>query len=141
MTNLQDTLNVTKLQKFANEHGIVLKLKSEVGFGRPCIGFTHGNGYIDYNPIHMGTYDDLPGFEDRRISEAAPVDAYHKHQCLAVLVETDRERAIAQLAEWVDAMNEIGVEIVEYETGAKGVQAQLTGVLGYAVRPKTGDGA
>jgi len=127
---------ITKLQTFANKHGVVLQLEGECGFGRQCVGFTHGNSYIDYNPINLDTYDVIEGFEDERIAEAAPEDAYHKHMCLAVLVDTDRDKAIAQLAKWADAMDEIGIEFVTYETGAKGMQALVSGHLGRAVRPK-----
>ncbi len=128
---------IEKLQKFANDHGVVLDLDGEVGMGRPCVGFRHGNSYVDYNPITMGgNYDDVPGFEDRQIAESAPPDAYHKHQCLAVLVETDREKAIEQLGDWVDAMNTIGVEMIDYRTGATGIQAMITPPIGMAVRAK-----
>jgi hypothetical protein len=130
-------MTIEKLQKFANDHGLVLNLEGEVGIGRECVGFTHGNSYVDYNPITMGgDYDPVPGFEDERIAKAAPEDAYHKHQCLAVLVQTDREKAIEQLGEWVDAMNEIGVEMVDYRTGATGMQTLMTPPIGRAVRPK-----
>ncbi len=131
-------MSIEKLQAFANDHSLVLDLANgEVGFGRACVGFLHGDKYVDYNPIRMGgDYDRLPGFDDERIAEAAPADAYHKHQCLAVLVDTDRDKAIAQLTEWVDAMNEIGVEIVRYATGAVGMQAMVSGTHGMAVRPK-----
>ena len=85
---------IEKLQQFANNHGVVLNLEGEVGLGRPCVGFTHGNNYVDFNPITMGgNYERVEGFEDERIAEAAPIDTYHKHDCLAVLVETDREKA------------------------------------------------
>ncbi len=128
---------IEKLQKFANDHGVVLQLQGECGFGRPCVGFTHGGNWVDYKPLTMGgDYTPVPGFEDDQIQSSAPPDAYHKHQCLAVLIETDREKAIAQLGDWVDAMNTIGVEMVDYRTGATGIQAMMTPPIGMAVRAK-----
>ncbi len=128
---------IEKLQKFANDHDMVLVLEGECGFGRACVGFTHGDKYVDYQPYRMtGDYDRVPGFEDDRIAEAAPEDAYHKHPCLAVLVESDHDKAVTQLGEWVDVMNELDVEVVRYKTGATGPQLLMSGAFGMAVRPK-----
>lgn len=125
------------LQRFANDHGIVLQLEGSVGFGRECVGFTHGDNYVAYNPLRYPDFEPVSGFEDDSIGDCAPADAYHKHNCLAVLVhDGDRDNAILQLVQWVEAMNEFGVEVAEYETGATGLQAMMTGVLGRAVRKK-----
>jgi hypothetical protein len=126
------------LQAFANKHKVVLEDKGECGFGRPCVGFTYGGNYIDYNPMSMGSdYKQIWPY-DSRLSTPAGVDAYHKHDCVAVLVTDDNyEAALDQLLKWVEHLESHGVlEVVQYETGADGIQALVSGVFGRAIRFK-----
>jgi hypothetical protein len=130
--------SLLKLSVFADKHGISLVSKGECGFGRPCVGFTKNSNYIDYCPIDMSTYDPIPKLEDDRLYPPDSVNAYHKHNCLAVLVDgDDYTKALGELAEWVDHLTEQGeVEVVSYRTGASGMQAMLSGSTGFAVRIK-----
>lgn len=127
------------LQEFANKHGIVLEKEGEVGFGRSCVGFTHGSGYIDFNPCKMGgDYKDIKELYDERLWAPDEVDSYHKHQCLAVLVHgDDYDEGLKQLEVWIRHLESQGeVEVVDYETGATGIQAVLSGHMGKAIKLK-----
>jgi hypothetical protein len=123
------------LQRFANEHKLILEDHGEVGFGRPCVGFLHGHNYVDYNPMNLESFEYIPGF---KIDDPVPsgVNAYHKHDCMAVLVENDDyDEALRQLNEWVKHLESLGtVEIVQYETGARGMQAVISGFFGKAIK-------
>ncbi len=120
-------------QDFADKHGIEFSAKGEVGFGRDCVGFTKNERYIDCNPFgDAPDYSYIHGEHDERLYAPDDVDAYHKHECLAVLGEGDK--AIEGLANWVKSLESYGeVEIVEFKTDATGLQAMLTGSVGYAV--------
>jgi hypothetical protein len=132
-----------QLEQFAIKHKLILEDHGEVGFGRPCVGYIKGNGYVDYNP-HLPLTDDFefpPVFPDDDIYRPpygdGVKDAYHKHDCLAVLVhDDDYNEALRQLAIWVDDLEARGVYVAEYHTGAQGLQALLTGLIGYAIRFK-----
>lgn len=128
------------LQRFANAHKIVLEDHGEVGFGRPCVGFTHGNSYVDIHPLNMATYDRIWP-DDDRLNAPSGVAAYHKHDCLAVLVDNDDyTEALCQLDVWVRHLESQGeLEVVDYNTGVSGVQAMFSGVLGHALRFKAHD--
>jgi hypothetical protein len=128
-------------RQFANKHKVIFEDKGECGFGRPCVGFIRGSGYIAHNPCTSGDYSPIAEFADDRLYPPVPVpDAYHKHDCLAVLARGDEpnyEKAIEQLAAWVKHLESLGeVEVGQYETGATGLQAALSGMLGWAVRIK-----
>lgn len=81
------------LQEVAAKWECQLELEGEVGFGRECVGIQDAGGthYVDY--LHLEESDRLkpPWWQ--------PVDAYHKHPCLAVLGRD--EIAVSQLYEWV----------------------------------------
>jgi len=129
------------LQEFANKHGIVLTKKGEVGFGRPCVGFTHGGNYVAHNPYtHGGNYEPIKEFEDERLYAPDEVDAYHKHTCLAVLCKDSDEgyeEGLKQLEIWIRHLESLGeIEFVSYETGATGMQAMLSGFTGMAIKIK-----
>lgn len=122
------------IQAFANRHKVIFQDKGEVGFGRSCVGLESGEKYIDYNPYSSGNYEPIPGFQGDFLPEGVP-DAYHKHDCIAVLVSGDQyDEAIQQLCIWVKYLESLNVEIVQYATGATGVQAMFSGVFGKAVR-------
>lgn len=127
------------LQRFANEHRVIFQDKGKVGFGRPCVGFiSQGGNYVDYEPISYADYEPILGFDNSPRPSDNITDAYHKHNCLAVLVRDENyDEALRQLNEWVIEMEAKGpVEIAEYETGAVGMQAMFSGVIGYAIRYK-----
>jgi len=44
------------------------------------------------------------------------------------------DEAIRQLYDWVEKLNELNVTIEEFQTGAIGMQAIITGTTGYAVK-------
>ena len=131
--------HIENIDNFAKEHGVFFKQKGECGFGRPCVGLlsSEEGNYVDYNPT-SDVYDDEVGFkpiftEEPLFYDIAPEDAYHKHDCFAVLVHDDNyAEGIRQLSEWVDNLREMGVELKTYETGAVGIQALLSGKTGYA---------
>jgi hypothetical protein len=133
-----DAIEARKIcENFAIEHKVIFDDEGECGFGRPCVGFRDGS-WIAHNPDKMKPSEwghDYHPIDDLKCDACLPpegVDAYHKHDCLAVLGRGDD--AITQLAEWVVYMQSQGrVEIVSYETGATGLQAMLSGVVGRAV--------
>ncbi len=120
------------IQEFANRFKLIFEEEGECGFGRECVGLTNGNNYVDYNPTHSETYEYIDGFYDERFDEIAPPDAYHKHDCLAVLGRG--EVPIRQLAEWVIKLNDLGAVVEKYPTGATGLQAMISGRHNFAVR-------
>lgn len=74
-----------------------LELQGEVGFGRECVGVIHGESYPDwrwYNEDYTECLSDKINGEIFR-----PEDAYHKHDCVAVLGRG--EKAEAQLYDWL----------------------------------------
>lgn len=121
------------LRAFAERHAITLELDGTVGV-RPCVGFLRGTEYVRYNPFDMTTFEAVAGFEGSEIEDAAPPNAHHEHRCLAVLIETDKDTAIAELADWALALAELDLELVEYETGARGPQLLITPARGHALR-------
>lgn len=129
------------LQRFANEHKVILEDHGECGFGRPCVGFVRGRGYVDYRPCAYPDFKPIETFDDDRLCppDDAP-DAYHKHDCLAVLAHgpedaEDYDEALRQLHIWVKHLESLGpLEVVSYSTGATGIQAVFGGVTGWAIR-------
>lgn len=85
---------------------LVLQLEGEVGFGRECVGVTHGGSYPDYMDHDDETYETLFGEEVWK-----PDDAYHKHGCVSVLGRG--EHAESQLYEWLKWFYENGYVIHE----------------------------
>lgn len=121
------------IEEFCERFELTFEDEGEVGFGRECVGILKGTNYVNYNPsLSGGNYDTIKELFDEEFYGLAPEDAYHKHDCLCVLGRSDE--SIKQLSEWVDALNEYGVEVVEYETGAQGLQAMMTGYVGYAIK-------
>ena len=120
------------IQEFANRFKLIFEEEGECGFGRECVGLTDGNNYVDYNPTRNPDYEYVEGFYDERFFDISPENAYHKHNCFAVLGRG--EEAIRELSDWVDKLNELGVVVEKYATGATGIQAMLSGTHNYAVR-------
>lgn len=120
------------IQEFANRFKLIFEEEGECGFGRECVGLTNGSNYVDYNPTDSVSYDYIKDFYNEKLYDIAPENAYHKHNCLAVLGR--EESSIIELSEWIDKLNELGAVVEEYATGATGMQAILSGTHNYAVR-------
>lgn len=120
------------IQEFANRFKLIFEEKGECGFGRDCVGLTNGSNYVDYNPTSEPNYEYVKEFYDERFFDIVPENAYHKHNCLAVLGHG--ESSIIELSEWIDKLNELGAVVEKYKTGATGIQAILSGFENYAVR-------
>lgn len=127
-----------KLEKFALKHKLILEEKGEVGFGRPCVGFLTGDSYVYYNPISEGDYMPIKELYDARHYNIVPDDAYHKTDCMAVLVHEDNyNEGLKQLGEWIDKLEKIGVEVVGFDPKPDSLlQAMLTGITGKALKLK-----
>ena len=120
------------IQEFANRFKLIFEDDGEVGFGRKCVGLTNGSNYVDYNPTQYPNYDYVEKFYDERLFDIVPENAYHKHNCLAVL--GNEETSIIQLSEWIDKLKELGAVVEKYKTGATGMQALFTGTENYAIK-------
>lgn len=120
------------IQKFANKHKLVFNDEGECGFGRDCVGLLHGDQYVAFNPYSQPDYEPIEDFQDDRFNDIAPSDAYHKHDCIAVLGHG--EEPLKQLSEWVDKLDELGATVESYVTGATGIQALISGAYGNAIK-------
>ena len=120
------------IQEFANRFKLIFEDDGEVGFGRKCVGLTNGSNYVDYNPTQYPNYDYVEEFYDERLYDIVPENAYHKHNCLAVL--GNEESSIIQLSEWIDKLKELGAVVEKYKTGATGIQALISGTENYAIK-------
>lgn len=130
--------NEKNIQEFANQHKLIFEDEGECGFGRECVGLIDKRGsWVDYNPCSHPNYEPIEELNDERLDDITPADAYHKHDCVAVLGRGDE--AIKQLSEWVDELKKLNVELVEYKTGADGIQALMSGVIGYAFKIPNGN--
>jgi len=119
-------------EQFAIKHKVIFDDEGTCGFGRECVGFTSGDKWIDFNPHSSATYEPIKECQSEHVSPPDGVDAYHKHDCLAVLGRG--EDAVIQLAQWVKHMEAAGeVSIKDFATGAVGVQALFSGVMGRCV--------
>jgi len=108
-------------RNFADEHGIEYRL-GEVGFGQPCVGYLvtedeKRGSYIDYNPVNQVGQHYFPFNEC--LEPINITDAYHKHDCMCVLLRDDLadkalEVAVCQLANWVIQYDMIGVVVMEF---------------------------
>ena len=87
---------IVYLTEWAARYQCALQLNGEVGFGRDCVGILKGGTYIDYAD-EAGIW--------------TPEDAYHKHDCLAVLGHGDEP--LGQLYEWVKWLDEHGYGVEE----------------------------
>lgn len=120
------------IQEFADKFDLIFDQAGECGFGRHCVGIRKDNFWLNYNPIHMGTYEEIEEFYDERLNKILPEDAYHKHPCVAVLGRN--EEAIRQLSEWIDKLKELDVTVEKYKTGATGLQAMVSGTHNFTLK-------
>ena len=113
-----NTEHVMYLTEWAARWGATFQPVGEVGFGRECVGILHGTSYIDYSNL----WEVAPGTEFW-----TPEDAYHKHECLAVLGRGDD--AIGQLYAWVKWIDEHGWTVAtEGRTPANDIDALFNGL-------------
>mgnify|MGYP007077444832 CR=1 FL=1 len=149
MSDLQKFIDKTTIEAarktiadFAVKHKLVFEDKGEVGFGRPCVGLLAKSGYIDYNAFNYNTHGTEFGDvwpDDIRVEVPSAVeDAYHKHDCVAVLVHGENYgKAIMQLALWVEALEAQEVYVDTYERAAKDpINVMMHGLYGTAFRAK-----
>jgi hypothetical protein len=102
------------LQRWAAHNKCHLEEKGVVGFGRPCVGIVHESAYVDLPLYGSENFD-----RDWGALPIPPSDAYHKHDCLAVLAPTeDYDAALEQLYTWIIELNErhFTVKIQDRET-------------------------
>lgn len=129
---MNDKLN--KVVQFSEEVGAEFHIHTSCGIGRPCIGIIKGSGFIAYNPLYdectvepytMQSPEDEYGHITQlycaEFDNVKPPNAYHKFDCLAVLLtESNKsknyEQAIDELYNWVVELEKIGVELVHYKT-------------------------
>lgn len=97
------------MAQWCAKHGVALELKGECGIGRECVGITKLGSYPDYQWYDDTTYERI----DANGSVWAPQDAYHKHDCVAVLGRG--EEAESQLYDWLKWFDENGFVV---ETGS-----------------------
>ena len=119
------------IQDFANVNKIVFEDKGEIGFFCPCVGLIRGDCYVAFNPTSYPSHKHIDEFYDKRLFDIVPKDAYHKGDFIAVLGYG--EKSIIQLSKWVDELKKLKAKIVDYETGATGMQALLTGLIGQTI--------
>ena len=127
------------LQRFANQYQLILECAGEVGFGRPCVGFLNKTGnFLDINPYKYPDFKPVWPIDDRLYDRNAAPDAYHKHDCLCVLVHDDNfDKALIQLNNWINSPEKKGeLCVAQFKTGATGLQAVISGVIGFALRFK-----
>lgn len=79
---MEHSKKIAWMHKYAADNNVVLTLEGECGFARECVGILLGESYPDYGEEVW-----------------CPIDAYHKHPCVAVLGRG--EEAEAQLYEWL----------------------------------------
>ena len=104
------------IMEFAEANGVIFDKEGECGFGRECVGLRKDGNWIDFNPHNSETYSTIEEYYDDKLHDIAPENAYHKHNCLAVLGRGDE--AIIELSEWVTKLREMGAKIVKYNTGS-----------------------
>lgn len=110
------------IKQFADEHGVVFKTDSEIGFGRPCAGLLYEDHYVEFNPMD-DDYEYLPEFHDPRLDNIKPEHAYHKGNFIAVL--GDDENAVAELSNWVDELRKLEVTMQPRKAPASTLQGLL----------------
>lgn len=103
---------VTYLRDWAGKNKAYFEDDGEVGFGRECVGIISGSAYPSYREYEQLNHEPYLR-ETHDCPEAQPPpevkDAYHKHDCLAVLGRGPE--AIHQLYVWVKHLEAHGIVI------------------------------
>ena len=111
--------------QWAHKHKCVLDLEGEVGFGRECVGILRGSNYIDYT-----WYDSEWNRQDPNGEVWCPTDAYHKHDCVAVLGRG--QVAEEQLYDWLKWFDDNGFVVESVPRDLKGmdpIQVMFSGTM------------
>jgi hypothetical protein len=115
---------IVYLTEWAAKNKAALSLNGSVGFGRDCVGIIVGGTYIDTAEAKEAT---AYNFSAPPHSWWEPEDAYHKHDCLAVLGHGDGP--LRQLYDWVKWLEENGWGVEEvYRQPTNDVDLALHGV-------------
>ena len=87
------------MQEYCGKYGLELELEGTCGFGRPCVGVLVNDLYPDYAWYSA----DYSRQADKNGRVWTPEHAYHKHECVAVLVtdENTQEAAEDELFNWL----------------------------------------
>ena len=101
---------------WAAQNGLQLVLEGECGFGRECVGILVDGHYPDYHWHDENTYERV----DENGDVWTPPDAYHKHECVAVLGLG--EAAESQLYDWLKWFDDNGFKL---ETGSQPVNPEI----------------
>lgn len=104
--------HIVFLTEWAARWGAHLTIAGTVGIGRECVGIVQDSSYIDYSDLTTGA------------EFWTPEDAYHKHDCVAVLGRGDQ--AVAQLYDWVKWLDDHGYTV---ETVARNPSSGLEAIL------------
>ena len=124
-----------RIQEFANKYKLIFEDDGEVGFGRPCVGLISKAGaYLDYNAYEFKRGHIFP--YDFRLEPPIEVsDAYHKHDCLCVLVhDGDYGKATRQLELWIEHLESQGeLEVKSYTMNHDGMMRVIHGLVGYSL--------
>lgn len=102
-------------------NGMKLELEGSCGFGRECVGVSNGSSYADYHWMDEKTYKRL----DNNGEVWTPDDAYHKHDCVAVLGRG--RKAESDLYDWLQWFDKAGFKV---EMGTQPIDPAL-GEIGY----------
>ena len=105
---------------WAAKNGCALALKGEVGFGRECGGVIANGSYLEYVWYEKKGWTRL----DKNGEVWIPEDAYHKHECIAVLgrgVEAE-----SKLYAWLKWFDKEGFHV---ETGTNDIDPSI-GIIG-----------
>ena len=113
------TLDVSKrpqLKAFLEHHKDIgfEVVEATAGFGRPCVGISKDGQYLEYGKLNEQTY--MTESDCNVARKFAPPDAYHKHDCFAVLFKEKEgathaqliNGALEQLEYWVNGLNHYG---------------------------------
>lgn len=94
--------------EYCSRMGMTLQLAGECGIGRECVGIIVDGKYPEYRWYSPDYLDEI----DKNGEVWTPKDAYHKHECVAVLGRG--EAAEAQLYDWLKWFDKEGFML---ETG------------------------
>lgn len=144
-----DQTKIAYMQTWCAGQNVQLVTKGEVGFGRPCVGVNQNSTYLDFTWTGYNEDREVMRelYADQNIQafrQAAPEDAYHKHDCMAVLVHgDDYGKALDQLYDWIKWCDEHGWGVVTSnrktwnEPGTPGANLELLmhGLTNAELRP------
>ena len=107
----------TFVEKFCEKFDNLEFSIGEVGFGRPCVGLL----YEDSSYISWRAYDEDYNTRKECIKELTDAhfkipDAYHKSDCIAVLVTDSYSKAIKQLYKWVELISGYDMKIEVFKS-------------------------